>query len=696
MSRFIFSLAVAALLSASAAHAERDFSGSTPSGAYYRIAVPDSWRNGDTLILYQHGLTFELPGPNPSLGPIADLQLSEGYAVAASSYRQRAWALFSAPDDNAELLAAFKQQVGAPGAIIPFGASLGGLVALKLAEDSRFAPVPGVYSACPPAAGSRVWDTAIDLRLAYDVVCSGAGDLPTGAAPYPWAYDLSDIPDNLSDLQDQAQLLQTLVPLNQCTGVSLPSSLRNDAMQRRLSALMNLVHITDEDFFVTNVGYATYALSDLVRAPDKLDDLSPFSNLGVDYNDATINAQIARIDGNPFASLYFRWASDFRGRIDPATKVISIQTSGDQLVIPANQYVLRQTLPGAQLTSALVNESSPSHCGFTLAEGVAGWEALRTWIAGSPQPSVQNLQTECNAAIGAGADGPCRYDASLSVPAFDSQVRPRQASSAPPVDARYSGQWFDPARNGEGIVLEILPGAKALLYFFTYPPTGVAGQQSWLIAVGDVVDNGIEFADVELPSLDANGQLQGQHWGRIGLTFSGCSTGAMRWDGPPGWGSLEVPLARITALSGLDCGAALATSPQASGAWFDPAHFGSGFTFEQLDASTIAVIWYGFDSGSNPIWLSGVLRQGADLDTYIGLLGQGLGPQFGAGYDPNAFHFGAQGNLTAQFQCATSSAAFSATVGAALVPATLSLQRITTPLGVPMCGSVTSTQPAAR
>jgi hypothetical protein len=117
-------------------------------------------------------------------------------------------------------------------------------------------------------------------------------------------------------------------------------------------------------------------LSDLVRAPDKLDDLNPFSNIGVDYGDATINANIARIQANPFASLYFRDVSDFRGRIGSA-KVVSVHTSQDQLVIPANEYVLRQTLPASQLTVALVNETTPSHCGFTKAEGVGGWEALR-------------------------------------------------------------------------------------------------------------------------------------------------------------------------------------------------------------------------------------------------------------------------------------------------------------------------------
>ena len=686
MPRFLYYVGAIALLLAASAHAERDFSGTTASGAYYRIVVPDSWKDGDTLILYQHGLTFEPPRPDPSLGPIASLQLHEGYAIASSSYSQRTWAVFTAPDDNAQLLAAFKQQVGTPGAIIPYGASLGGLIALKLAEDPRFAPVPGVYAACPPAAGSRVWDTAIDLRLAYDVVCKGAGDLPTGDVPYPWAYNLGDIPDDLSDLQDEAPVLQTLLPLNQCTGVSLPADFRNDAMQRRLAQLMNLVHITSEKFFVTNVGYATYALSDLVRAPDKLDDLSPFSNIGVNYGDAMINTNIARIEGDPFASLYFRWASDFRGRIDPATKVIAIHTSQDQLVIPANQYVLRQTLPGTQLTSALVNEATPSHCGFSLAEGVAGWEALRAWIASGSQPAVSNLQAGCNVALGAGAAGPCRYDASITVPSFDSQVRPRQAVSAPPIDAHYSGQWYDRDRNGEGISLEILPGNKALLYFFTYPPAGVPGQQAWLTAVGDVIGNGIEFADVELPSLDVNGNLHGQHWGRIGISFNDCNNGAMRWDGPPDWGSLEVPLNRITALQGLACGGTPSAPNQSSGAWYDPAHYGSGFVFEQLDAQILATIWFGFDASGSPVWLTGVMQSAMD-GSFGGTLAQGLGPRFGAAYDPSVFHFSVQGDLSqTRFQCRSGSAQFQSVPGQPgyLAP-TQNLTRITYPLGVPMC-----------
>ena len=680
---------VVAMCAMTAAHAERDFSGQTPSGAYYRIAVPDTWKPGDVLVMYQHGLSFEEPGPNPDLGPLKDLQLSEGYAVAASSYRQRSWALFTAPDDNAELLAVFKQQVGTPGAIVPFGASLGGLVSLKLAEDSRFAPVPGVYSACPPAAGTRAWDEAIDLRLAYDVICKGAGDLPTGDQPTPWAYNLDDIPNNLSDLEDKAQLLETLLPLNQCTGINLPSEIRNGAMKRRLAQLMNLGHITDEDFFVTNMGYATYALSDLVRAPDKLNDLNPFSTIGVDYNDDTLNADIARISPEPFGQLYFKWSSDFRGRISPSTKVISIQTNEDQLVIPANQDVLRRTLPGSQLTSALVNESSPTHCGFTLAEGVAGWEALRAWIAGAPQPQVSDLQNTCNAAVAQGAAGPCRYDPSITVPSFDSQVRPRAASTAPPVDQHYSGQWYDPARSGEGISLEILAGNKALVYFFTYPPNDVAGKETWLVGVGDVVDNGIEFADVQLPALDASGKLASTHWGRIGLTFSDCNTGAMRWDGPPDWGSMEVPLGRLTSLQSLGCGIQGGTPPSAnspSGAWDDPNYSGRGFIFEQLDSQTLATIWFGFDSSGVPVWLTGLLALDSD-GSFSGPLVQSFGTHFGADFNAASLQKVVNGTLTAApFACGSGATQYQTASGQlGLIPASLALQRITTPLGLPGC-----------
>ena len=681
--------ACASMLLAADAGATQTLTGQTASGAYYQIKVPDGWQPGGAVVLYQHGLSFDPPKPNPDLGPIADLQLSEGYAVAASSFSQRAWALFNAADDNAQLLDAFRQRVGTPGSIIPYGGSLGGLVALKLAEDPRFAPVAGVYSACPPAAGSRVWDSGIDARLGYDVVCKGVSDaaLPTGKPPLTWAYDLADVPDNLSDLENEALLIETLLPVNACTGVSLPTSLQNGGMQRRLAQLKNFSHVTTDHFFLVDMGYSTYGLSDLVRAPDKLNGLNPFTTTGVVYADSAIDAGIARIDADPFAQLYFRWASDFRGRIPASTKIVSVHTSRDELVIPANQSTLRQIVPATQLTSAFVNEDSPSHCGFNLAEGVGGWEALRAWIAGSAQPTVATLQSACQTAAGAGAAGPCRFDATITPPSFDSQVAPRPASSAQPVDARYSGTWYDPARSGEGIELEILPNNKAGVYFFTYPPASVAGTQAWVYAIGDIVGNGIEFANVLRPLRDATGKVTQTPWGRIALTFDDCGSGGMRWDGPAGWGSMEVPIKRLSSLAGLNCASGTTTAAQPSGGWYDPTVSGDGFLIDQLDASTLSVLYFALSEDGTQSWFQGLdaLAAGA----YSGELFQPRGTHFGAAFSSAQIDKSSGIGSSVQLSCSTGSATtgpFITNGQAGFGPVgTFSLQRLSTPLGIAAC-----------
>jgi hypothetical protein len=421
----------AGLAAAMLAEASQEFTGELASGAYYHIEIPDGWRAGGGLVLYQHGLDFTTPADAPGLGPLRSVMLQEGYAIAATSYRQRGWALFTAIDDNRDLVAKFSTLAGAPGEVVPFGGSMGGLVALKLAESSGFPPVRGAYALCPAAAGARIWDAAIDLRLAFDVVCGAddAGEFPEGDAPLPWAMNLRDIPNGLGDLFDYAALVPVLVPLEQCTGVNLPPVLRNDAMQRRLDELMAFAHITDEDFFVTNIAYSTYVMSDLVRARDKLGARNPFTTAGVDYgSDPAIDAGILRIVADPRASAELHAVSDFRGAVG-AAKILSMHTSRDQLVVPGNEDFVRDAVPADQRTIAIVDEDEPTHCGFSDAEGLAGWEALRAWKDGAPQPDVGDLQSQCESLeTDADVDGPCRFDADASIVPFDDVVRPRPAT----------------------------------------------------------------------------------------------------------------------------------------------------------------------------------------------------------------------------------------------------------------------------
>jgi hypothetical protein len=66
----------------------------------------------------------------------------------------------------------------------------------------------------------------------------------------------------------------------------------------------------------------------------------------------------------------------------------------------------------------------PSHCGFTQAELVAGWESLRGWVNGAPQPTAANIQATCEA-ISAQFVGPCRIDPEFVVLDMDWRIRPR-------------------------------------------------------------------------------------------------------------------------------------------------------------------------------------------------------------------------------------------------------------------------------
>ncbi len=138
-----------------------------------------------------------------------------------------------------------------------------------------------------------------------------------------------------------------------------------------------------------------------------------------------------RIVAEPDAAAELHAVSDFTGQIGDA-KIISMHTSKDQLVIPGNENFVSDAVHADQRTIAIVAEDNPTHCGFSDAEGLAGWEALRAWKDGAPQPSVEDLQTQCESLeADAGVDGPCRFDPNAQIVPFDEIVRPRNGGVLP-------------------------------------------------------------------------------------------------------------------------------------------------------------------------------------------------------------------------------------------------------------------------
>ena len=398
--------------SAAPSRAETMVTGSTGGGAFFLIVVPDLW-NGD-LAIWNHGLDLDPIEPLTGLedlGPLAPVQLAEGYAVAASSYQQIGWAVFKTKNDLQHLVNEFKAHFGTPNQIFIAGASLGGLTTAAAVEEANLGNVAGALSFCGAVGGSRNWDGALDLRLIYDAVC---GDVP-GAF----------IPGGAEGLPEGSAFTESALALavNACTGVSLPPPLRTPEQSDRLDQILGLVGIP-ANFLLVDMGRATFALSDLVHDPRKLAGHLGAGNANVDYDDELINTTIMRVSPNPGAENRLDRHYTPTGNVG-STKIVSMHTDKDGQVVVENESEYAAVVPAQNLTTAIVVEDEPSHCGFSDAEGLAGWESLRSWVAGGPQPTAASIQWSCLALMGPSFPGPCRIDPSFVIPDMDSRIRPR-------------------------------------------------------------------------------------------------------------------------------------------------------------------------------------------------------------------------------------------------------------------------------
>lgn len=385
-------------------------SGETGGGAHYLVVVPDPW-NGD-LVIWNHGFSLDPIGPVTDLGPLADLQLSEGYAVAASSFQQDGWAVFRTKIDLQLMVNAFEERFGTPGSVIVTGASLGGIVTAAALEEANLGNVTGAFTFCGAVGGSRNWDGALDLRLAYDAIC---GDVP-GAAISGGAEGLPA--DSTLDPNGMA------LAVNACTGILMPPEARLPFQVENLERLLPIMGIP-ESFLLDDMWYVTFGMSNLVHDHGKLRGRIGTGNMAVSYEDSILDADIERVAPHSGAANRLEKHFTPTGNVG-GVKIVSMHTDKDGLVVVENQSEYASVVPAENLTVAIVVEAVPTHCGFTGAEIVAGWETLRGWLAGAPQPSAAYIQGTCQAiAAGGMADGPCRIDPAFVVPDMDGRIQPR-------------------------------------------------------------------------------------------------------------------------------------------------------------------------------------------------------------------------------------------------------------------------------
>lgn len=603
------------LLAGFPAQAVREYSGITPSGAVYRIAVPEGWQAGDRLVLYQNDLSFETRLA-PNLGPLLPVQLEQGYAVAASGYRQPGWSGFSAVADNLELLERVVIDLGQPGQVIAYGQAMGGHAALQLALAPE-QPLAAALPLCPIIRADQFWQAALDLRLLYGHTCDQVdGAALPAAADLPWLLPAHQI--------SAPGLEQVVLRANRCLGLNLPDWQRSAGQQARLQQLQAASGIDDDGQLLLGLVHASLGLADVVRGPDKLAGRLAFGNAGARYGHGA-DAGIARIAQDPFAALDFRLSSglaplppawSLSGDRPPA-RVLALHTAGDQLLPASHARWLAGQLPAAALRQAWVAPAGTGHCLISEVEMRAAWEGLRAWLDRQQAPDAGRLQAICQA-LGEGglAEGRCRLAAGPPAAAAPTLpvTRPQPAS----VDARYSGLWHDPQRPGEGWLLQVLDPHIALLHGFTASAAGEPGDQLWLSALGRIDGDGIAFDRVERVHGRGFGtafqadRVRVEDWGWAQIVFSGCGHGELRFQGPPGHDQERRLLRQEMALGGHDCAAeedpaSLAASAPAlgavSGSFYDPAAPGQGLVIAATDDGQLSVLLFGHARAGHPVWL---------------------------------------------------------------------------------------------
>ena len=137
-------------------------------GALYRLVRPANW-NG-RLFLYAHGAVSKSePIALPAEAElIVSLLAPQGFAVAFSSFSENGWVIKDGALRTHQLLGIFTSEFGRPTRVYIGGASMGGLITIKLVEQypRTFA---GALCACSAAGGSRLqFDYQGNTRALFD------------------------------------------------------------------------------------------------------------------------------------------------------------------------------------------------------------------------------------------------------------------------------------------------------------------------------------------------------------------------------------------------------------------------------------------------------------------------------------------------------------------------------------------------
>jgi hypothetical protein len=368
------------------------------AGANYKIVVPDAGWNG-TLVVLAHGYRDKADHPgevdnraamDAGFNAIANGLAAQGYAVAATSYRDNGWAVKESIHDITALRGLFNGLVGQPDTALLVGFSLGSLVTATLAERAG-GLFDGYLPACGVLAGApRAWDLAATALLAYNLLFG---------VPPSWGT-----PADATDVDFETQVVPTLVgqalnPLNfgKWEFIRLISGARGPAEPLPISLYPS--------YLFTNFFFATEARAEAeARAGGPyVQNVTHHYTLaaaeqaylaGLGFNAAPVLAAMnasMRFSGEPSARNYMSNYATFSGKIrDP---VLTIHTKWDTLVPWGHESAYAETVDAAGKSDLLVQASTNGlgHCNLAPGELNAAIALLEGWVQTGVRPTAAAL-----------------------------------------------------------------------------------------------------------------------------------------------------------------------------------------------------------------------------------------------------------------------------------------------------------------
>jgi pimeloyl-ACP methyl ester carboxylesterase len=378
-------------------------------GATYLIQVPYNW-NG-TLFLYSHG--YVEPGASNPAVDVGDpdtgaFLLTNGFALAGSSYATTGWAIHEALKDQIDVLDVFDRLFPHPVATIAWGHSLGGIITAGLIQRNpkRFTaaqPMCGVLS-----GGVATWNTALDGEFIFKTLLApniglqvvdilnpdanlllaekalaAAQATPQGRARIALGAALSDTPGWFTPTTpepsptDFASQEANQFLWDQQIDFPFVFAFRAE-LEARAGGNVS---------WNTGVDYREQLAKSVDR--DEVWALYQTAGLSLEADLDTLN-QAARIKANPNAVEYLKRNIIFDGQID--IPVLTMHTKGDGLVVVENESAYKDVVDRVDDNSRLLRQTfidRAGHCAFTPAETIAAVETLLQRLETGRWPSIE-------------------------------------------------------------------------------------------------------------------------------------------------------------------------------------------------------------------------------------------------------------------------------------------------------------------